>query len=198
MKAFLKEHFVLIAGLALPIILSAVFFVSANFPMNPIDPPRYKAVFAFNYYYSHNPEYPYRIQISDAGVAELHFLPPKNEANIQHWNLPQLYLFDPQTKKGQQIEMPKIDDLTEPSVQPIPALEGKTLSGLATSPDGFIFREDYRGGGNLMTAIFGGGASGGYRYSFIKDRHRFPIEPDSELYRGGGKLIGWVTDEKKP
>lgn len=198
MKAFLKEHFVLIAGLALPIVLSAVFFVSANFPMNTIDPPKYPAVFAFNYYYSHNPEYPYRIQVSEAGAAELHYLPPKDERNIQNWNMPELYLFDPQTKKGQRIDMPSLPDLTKASVTPIPALDGKILSPLATSPDGFVFREDYRGRGNLMTAIFGGGASGGYRYSFIKDRHRFPIEPDSELYHGGGKLIGWVTDEKKP
>lgn len=197
MKGFLKEHFVLILGLALPIVLSAVFFLSANLQMNLIDPPRYPVVFAFNHY-SYNVDYPYQIQVSENGTAEFHYFPPKNGEDLRNWSLPNLYIFDPKTKKGEQIDLPKIPDTEKPLVQPIPALEGKTLSSLDTSPDGFTFREDYRGGGNLMTAIFGGGASGGYRYYFVKDRHRFPVEPESGVYYGGGKLIGWVTGSQAP
>lgn len=197
MKGFLKEHFVLIAGLALPLFLSAAFFFSANFPMNAIDPPRYAAVFVHEYYYRNNPDYPYKVDINEKGYAEFHYYPVTDE-KLRNWNLPAVYLYEPKKRKVRRIELPKIPDFKSEATLPIADLEGVKINTSKTSPDGFTFVQDYKGSGNIMTHLFGGGYSGGYRYFFVKESHRFPIEFETSPFYGNGDLIGWVVDEDTP
>lgn len=197
MKGFLKEHFVLIAGLALPLVLSAFFFLAANVPVNMVDPPRYAAVYAYEYYYGNNPQYPYKIAVDKQGTVVLHYFPPKDES-AGNWNLPVVYVFDPKTMKGEQVELPRIEDSGKKSVIPVETLSDIKVSSSEVSPDGFRIIQDYRGGGNLMTSIFGGGHSGGYRHFFIKDKNRFKVEFESGRYLGNGKLVGWIVEEKAP
>ncbi|MBK9585254.1 MAG: hypothetical protein IPO55_05015 [Alphaproteobacteria bacterium] len=97
MKGFLKEHFVLIIGISLPLILSLVFFASANFRFETIPPPQYPVVFAQDFYYRNNPEYPYKLAVNEEKTLELRYTPSSAE-NAANWQVPQIYLYDPKQK----------------------------------------------------------------------------------------------------
>ncbi len=194
MKGFLKEHFVLIIGISLPLILSLLFFVSANFKFQTIPPPQYPVIFAQDFYYRNNPEYPYKLAVNEEKVLELRYTPSANQNNNMTWQIPQVYLYDPKTKKIEKIDLPDITP-GEKSILPIEALKTKKMDSSLTSPDGFTFRSEYRGSGNLMTEVFGGGHSGRSRLILSKDGHDFPMKIDTPYYYGDSELIGWVVEE---
>lgn len=194
MKGFLKEHFVLIIGISLPLVLSLVFFASANLKLQTVPPPQYAVVFAQDFYYRNNPEYPYKIAVNEQKVLELRYTPAANQDNAVTWQIPQLYLYEPKTKKIERVDLPEITP-GEKAVLPIEALKTKKLDTSLTSPDGFTFRTEYRGSGNLMTEVFGGGSNGRNRIILSKDGADFPIKVDEPYYYGQGELIGWVIEE---
>ncbi|MBP7758967.1 MAG: hypothetical protein KA099_02550 [Alphaproteobacteria bacterium] len=193
MKGFLKEHFVLIIGISLPLILSLVFFASANFRFETIPPPQYPVVFAQDFYYRNNPEYPYKLAVNEEKTLELRYTPSSAE-NAANWQVPQIYLYDPKTKRVERIDLPEITP-GEKSTQPVAALKTRKVDTALTSPDGFTFRSEYRGSGNLMTEVFGGGHSGRNRIVLSKDGVDFPIKVEAPYYYGQGELIGWVVEE---
>ncbi|MCB1839190.1 MAG: hypothetical protein H6858_00780 [Rhodospirillales bacterium] len=192
MKGFLKEHFVLMIGVSLPLILSLIFFLSANLPFETISPPQYAFVFAQDFYYRNNPNYPYQLVVNEQKALELHYSPP--EKDNMSWTAPMLFLCDPKSKKVEKIDLPQFD-AKEAVVVPFPALKDKQFDPSLTSPDGFTFRTEYQGSGNLMTELFGGGYSGRSRIILSKDGHDFPIKTDAPYYYGQGDLIGWVVKE---
>ena len=183
MKAFLKENFVLIAGLALPLVLTVIFFAAANYKTPLKNPPATPVIYATNYY-----ENTYFFDVTDKGELKFTYTPP-DTARGEYCcpALPRLYKYDPATEKEDEIRLPDFDK--DKKFKGIIADTGK-LSETTESPDGWRFEYDYDySEGNVMTFMFGGGSRYGSRNVLIKDHYRVPVSP--RRYETG-KFIAWV------
>ncbi len=184
MKAFLKENFVLIAGLALPLVLTAIFFAAAHMKAPLKNPPITPVIYAVNNYYENT----YKFDVTEKGELELTYTPP-NTARGEHCcpAMPGLYKYDPLQNKEDELKLPEFD-LDKKFKGVIPDT-GK-LSDATISPDGWHFDYDYSyNEGNIMTFMFGGGSRYGSRNVLIKDHYRVPVSP--RRYETG-KFIAWV------
>jgi hypothetical protein len=185
MKSFLRENFVLIAGLALPIILTLMFITAANLKQPLKNPPAYPLIYATHYY---NTSF-YGFNVTDKGELEFTFTPPKDDIRYAP---PRVYTYNPVTKIEEEIKLPSFEnDKKFKQIIPYP----KKLSGNAESPDGWRFEYDYEySEGNLMTYMFGGGSRYGSRNVLKKDYHRVPV---SDRRHENGHFIAWVLPENQ-
>ena len=190
MKAFLRENLVLVAGISLPVVLALVFMLATYLQNAGMMAPQYKVLFATNYFKQNGyNNYPYTFIIEDNTVV-LNYEP--QEKGNWHNRLPQLYLFDPATQITKQIDVPKIRDQKEAQdiiVTGVPKGEYTTTD---ESPDGFIFEKSYRGSGNLMTEIFGGGYRKRSEHALRKNGFSMRV-PESKPYNT--ELIAWVKQD---
>lgn len=194
MKAFIKDHFVLIAGISLPLVLSLVFFISARVDIQNFPPPQYSFVIASNNYNTHNPKYPYKFKIDSDGVLNFHYHPPAD--GERSWAEPRLYVFNPGTQTMKEIALPDYNP-DKKSKQAIPDLKNKKLDRSQKSPDGYQFISEYRRG-NLMTELFGGGYNHRYRNMLEKDgyKYKLDIHPAQNLrLTYDNSFIGWIVEE---
>jgi len=190
MKAFLKENAVLVAGVALPLILTLVFFMVTRIEHSNIKAPEYKVAYTAP---EQGRSYDHRYQvINKQGTLYLSFRNPQNKnARISHLSKPSLYIFDPVTNKSQIVELPEIDmDSDEEKIQVvIEDTKNMVFSRNPQSPDGYRFENSYRRNGNLMTELFGGGYKN--RRSFvIRNGARSVKLPNANTYQS--RFVGWV------
>lgn len=191
MKAFLKENLVLVAGIALPLILTLVFFAATQLEKATTPDPEYKVAYVANDRYSYNNAY--KIVIRNK-KAYLSFIPPKKDAHRNHSDMPELYVFDPATGKNEIIDLPDIVEGTDKQEVLIPELSSLRFSTNRTSPDGYSLDRNYRRGGNLMTEMFGGGyRSGSNNLTLNNGQKSVSI---SNAPRHHSQFVGWVIAEK--
>ena len=192
MKAFLKENLVLVVGISLPVLLALVFLAATHIQQVGTEPPQHKVVFATNYFkqtsYNH---YPYRFIVEDDAVV-LQYTPQEKN----HWQNrePQLFVFDPVTQTSTEIEVPKIKDRENKADITISNTPKGEYVTTEQSPDGFLFEHDYRGGGNLMTEMFGGGYRSRSQRVLRKNGYRMKV-PQAERYNT--EFIAWVKEDTK-
>ncbi|MCB1721919.1 MAG: hypothetical protein KDI11_09210 [Alphaproteobacteria bacterium] len=190
MKAFLKENLVLAAGIALPLLLTLIFFGATQMGKATTEPPLYSVIFATNYYENNN-NYPYRIVVKNDEVRFAYY-PPEEKDTYRNWQKPRLFVYNPVKNMSHEIELPAIDDPKKKIDRRVDGISAQRLSSLKESPDGFVFDYDYHGGGNLMTELFGGGYYSRSRYALRKGSYSVPV-PKSERYNS--EFIGWIIDE---
>ena len=192
MKVFFRENIVLIAGVALPFLLTLVFFAATQIDKVSTNPPRYRVIFATNYY-GHNADYPYKLIVKNH---RLHFLysPPKKESVARNWQIPRLFVYDPVRDISREIEIPAIDNEDEKKDAILPELSASKVTVRQESPDGYVFEYEYRGHGNLMTGIFGSGFRSRAHFVLRKGSHTVNV-PKSIRYNS--QFIGWILDEQE-
>jgi hypothetical protein len=189
MKHFVKENLVLMVGITLPLLLTVIFFIATQFDRSVTDPPRHSVVYASNYYAHNNMKAPYRLIVKDS---TLHFkyTPPKDD-DKRHWQKPRLFVFDPVANESKEIELPAIDDPEEKVDIIISELTGQNMNTLKTSPDGYTFEYNYRGNGNLMTELFGGGYRSRTQYVLRKGASSVKV-PNAIRYNA--QFIAWIVN----
>jgi hypothetical protein len=197
MKAFLKENFVLVLGVSLPVLLIIVFMIAQQLTI-PSTPPKYKAIFAVqNQYYNKKP---YRFEVDNNGKLSVSYKQPEPNPNQHYYNkhLAQIYIYDPDLEYARTIKLDPPEDLKAGKVKSIktPELNNYKLNTNDVSPDGYHFtKHNRRHSGNIFSDIFG------YRsyhsnYALKKDNHLVMIKIDDYFY-GQEKFIGWVIEEEK-
>ena len=191
MKSFFKENGVLIAGILLPLLLTVVFFVSTQLNKVRVDPPKYRLIYASQYYpSSHN--HPFVFTVEDNRV-HFKYFPHDDEHNHHyHKNPPKLHIYDPVDDDTTEIALPDASNEEDEITQIPEALEDVEVTSATKSPDGFVFERDYRSSGNLMTEMFGGSYRSRNRYGLSKDGAKFEV-PAAQTY--GSEFIGWIVDE---
>ena len=199
MKAFFKEHFVLIFGISLPLILSLVFFMSANIKKATETPPKYDFLFASRYY-PQSPDHPYRFNVNADGQLELNYRGVKEVDRGYEPEVPLLYVYRADKDQIELVDMPDIDKSQKGSYV-IEDLGGASVSDQRRSPDGYQFLSYYRNSGNLMTEVFG---AGGHRSRYVvaleKDGYEKRLDTDNTLnfpggyYYGDGVFVGWIVE----
>ena len=149
MKAFLKENFVLIAGIALPLLLAVAFLAATRISAMGVEPPMTPVLYAWNDYNHVN------FEVRD-GAVYYRVLEPKQGYHKDA----QLFLYDPVSGEEKRIALPDVPaDGTGQEGVLVTALEDSRISSQPESPDGFIFRsgwDDHYNRGFVFD-IFGGG-----------------------------------------
>ena len=191
MKAFLKGNMVLVAGITLPLLLTAIFFAATQIGKVAVDPPGYSVVFAREYH-CYNQNCPYKFVVKN-GLVRFRYSPDEEDRHGHGRKKPALYIYDPLTGSSREIEVPDVDDPDARLDVVIRGLAKKKVSSLRESPDGYVFHQDYRGDGNLMTEMFGGGYRSRSRYVLEKKGRRVTV-PKATVY--GTEFIGWVVGER--
>ncbi len=194
MGSFIKENLVLITGIALPLLLTLVFFAATLFDKVIVDPPRHSVIFATNYSYHNNSNAPYRLHVKDNAV-HFTYIPPK-ENEYRNWQKPRLFVFDPIIDNTREIELPIIEDPEVKITQIINDFKGRNINTLQTSPDGYRFEYEYRRNGNLMTELFGGGSRSRSHYALRKNGNKVKIHSATGYYYNA-KFIAWIINDKE-
>jgi hypothetical protein len=197
-KRFFKENFVLIVGLALPLLLMISFMIFATLPQKLADPPGYDLVFSIADYNTGNSNLPISVNfvVRDGKLKAQYaaYNPPVNSGNS--WR--KLYLYEASTRKVRQLafgypnDMDKIAGTREDLVE---ATKNLTLDTTLEAPDGYqlsyegysrsgLFNELFWGGGNASEPRLRKGASS------IK---LMPDDSNTLFYYGDMQFIGWVT-----
>ncbi len=194
-RAFIKEHFVLIAGITLPLALIVLFSLARIVTDATVDPPQYKAVYAQLGQNAYNGRFNY--QVDGAGKLEVTWTGPQPYAGQQ----PQppvmartfVIVFDPITGARSQYPFDVADSMKPGTVivtsPQMPALEIKSGD---IAPDGYSYNRDstqYHSGG-LFNDLFGHGGYYDDRYTIGKNGKSFQL-PLQDRY-SQFDFIGWT------
>lgn len=199
-KNFFKDNFVLIIGLALPVVLMVAFMVVASIPQKMGEPPKYDMVFwtsDYNYNSTSNGR-PVNVSlVVKDGVLKANYtkVPDPRYPNNQ-WI--KLYQYDAKTQTVRQLEfgnpydMDKIDPSREDTVE---ATKNLKLDTSPKSPDGFEMTSGSSHRYGLVNDIFGT-----WRNDYnMKLRNGMTVVPlktgnSSEVFTTGQTMfLGWVT-----
>lgn len=196
-KNFFKDNFVLIVGLALPVLLMIGFMVASTLPQSG-EPPKYDLVFSTNDY-RNNQQTPVAVNlVVKNGVLTAQYTRRKDQENYgTYW--PTIYLFDAKTQNVRKLEfgIPNdADKIVGTKDEPVEATKGMKLSTEMKSPDGYQLSDNYyRHGGLFNEVFFGWGGSSG-NTTITNGSRNVKLSPDNGqtyFYTGQAQFQGWVT-----
>lgn len=194
-KEFLKENFVIVIGVTLPLLLVLFFVVARELPEARVPDPQYDLLFAKNY--PNNSTTRLNFNVINGKLQVRYFPEQRNETGyVINRTVPELYYYDASKNSARKIpvELP-VDENGQVSdkVQTIevPMVADLTLEAGTTAPDGYKFAYNSRSHGGLMTEIMVG-SHRRHRYTLEKDgRH---VELPADMYYYNTHAIGWVID----
>jgi hypothetical protein len=186
-KRFIKENFALAAGIGLPVILVALFFVASVLPKMLSTPPQYEVVFSVNYSnYSDGPQdHTIKFVVKNGRVmAEV------TASKHPVYQREKLVAYDARADKLRPLDatFPK-----KPGLHAIPELKDMKLDTAFTAPDGYAYEDASYGGHGIASDIFTGG-----RYSrgprLKKDSYGYKIDLRSNnVHYYNIQFIGWIV-----
>lgn len=188
MKSFLKENIALAAGIALPLLLIALFLIAGRVTVTTVADPEYAVLFVTDYY-PRNVNTPHRIDFDDGKLVISY---KEKEEKLPYDSVPELYVFDfaKGTAEKLPIDMENIVDgkVSDPDLD---SLNKKNLLRDSTSPDGYRFEyrhNSYNSG--LFGELFGHGHYRDARYALTKDGRAVPVTGPKMYYNA--EFLAWV------
>ncbi|MFN7113532.1 MAG: hypothetical protein ACK4PK_04155 [Alphaproteobacteria bacterium] len=192
---FIKQNFVLVLGVALPVLLVGAFMLMAALPLRQGPAPEYALLFSVTKY--ENDASGYNIEyIVKNGKAYARLSERTN--NYGH-NKRELFRFDGKTGSIQKIDVSLPDDLGEEKKIDLALEEFKdvTIDSASKSPDGFSLEySGYRSRG--VTGMFFGG--GGRYESRLRHENGYAVkipEYGGNYYYQNIDFIGWIIPQKQ-
>lgn len=196
-KNFFKDNFVLIVGLALPVLLMVGFMVASTLPQSG-EPPKYDLVFSTSDYRS-NQSVPVSVNlVVKKGELIAQYTKLKGDTNGYGYYWRKLYLYDAKTQRVRELEfgLPKnVDQMTGTTEEPVEATKGMKLSTELKSPDGFELSDSYYRRGLFNEVFFGWGGSSS-NTTITNGSRSVKLSPDdgrTYFYSGQAQFVGWVT-----
>lgn len=185
MMTFLKRNYALVAGIALPLLLVAAFFVSGKALVVDVPDPRFDAVVATNY--SHRADCPYRIGIDD-GRLYIRVRTPAQPDRCRQ--VPVIYVFEHATLYARKVDIDFYNVVDGKVVDPeLDALNRDRIVPHPVSADGYTFERAQRGDSGLFAALFGGGRAHRGNYVLKKAGRSVPVVGPQPIY--SAEFIGW-------
>jgi len=195
-KDFAKRNFVLIVGLALPVLLVAGFMVAASLPRIVADPPKYDLVFAVAEGGGNGVPIALKLTVDKEGSLKAQYT--RNQRNGYAYNMwKKLYLYEVATQKVRQLPFPypaDMDKITETREEVVEATKGLRLDTATESPDGYSLSYDGYSHSGLVGEIFMGGRYGS-EPRLKKGSSAVKLVSGGEptyFYYGNIEFIGWV------
>lgn len=189
MKRFFKQHYALVAGIALPLALIAAFFLAGKAAVTGIPDPQYDAVFVAHYT-GRSANEAFRLGIDD-GKLTIRLRPPKDGSPRGHHAEPAVYRFDHAALYAKKIDI-DFDNVVagEVSDPELDALNENRLSPDPISPDGYKFEREGRGGGGLFAEIFGWRQRPRTPFVLKNGPRTVRVVAAEQIYTG--QFLGWV------
>ena len=190
---FIKQNFVLIVGISLPVLLVILFFVATVIPKSMTPPPQYELLFSTTRYdYQSPPTYNVDFVVRDGKLKGRISANNKQAVNYNH---KKLMAYDGKTDSVREIayDLPPMEGVADGSEVAIATAANLTIDTNSKAPDGYEFDGDgYRSGGFITGEFFGGGYRNGYRVKKGTVGYKIPMQ-DGYYYGYGLEFIGWVV-----
>jgi hypothetical protein len=189
MKNWLKENLVLVIGLALPVLLIALFFVATVLPKSFGTPPQYELLFTTTKYdYQNKPEY-----VLDFNVKNKQLMVKAKKYDEKTYNNATrlLMVYDAKTEAVREIaiDASKMSDGVEVVLEETKNMEIDTGN---ISPDGYTLEGPNYNGSGLLGGLFGGGyRNNGFRIKKGNVGYKVP-QHQADYYYSDLKFVGWV------
>jgi hypothetical protein len=189
MKNWVKENLVLVVGLALPVLLIALFFVATVLPKTFGTPPQYELLFTTTKYdYQNKPEY-----VLDFNVKNKQLMVKSKKYDEKTYNNATrlLMAYDAKTEVVREI---KIDEskLNEGSEILLEETKNMELDTSLISPDGYTLEGPNYNSSGLLGGLFGGGyRNSGFRIKKGNVGYKVP-QHQPDYYYSDLKFVGWV------
>lgn len=196
-KNFFKDNFVLIVGLALPVLLMIGFMVVSSLPPSG-EAPKYDLVFS-TYDYRNGTGLPITVNlVVKDGVLKAQYTQVKDKPSYNNqWN--KIYLFDAETQKVRELSFglpADADKITGMREEVVEATKDLKLSTELKSPDGYELGNGYYRHGGLFNELFWGwGSHSGEAQISNGSRSIRLSTSDGRTYFSSydPRFIGWVV-----
>lgn len=200
-KNFIKNNFVLIVGLALPVLLMFGFMIASSLPDVISDPPKYDLVFTVPDAGSNNLPIALKLTVNKDGALMAQYTRNRKE-NYSYNPWKKLYIYEARTQKVRELPFPypaDMDKIVETREEAVEATKGLKLDTTSESPDGYTLSYDGYSRSGLIGELFIGGSysseprlkKGNSSVKLMSGNNRAPF------YYGSIEFIGWVTGTNK-
>ena len=207
-KNFFKDNFVLIIGLALPVLLMFGFMIVSSLPNALGEPPKYDLIFSTSDGTdASTTPVSVKLTVDKDGVLKAQYtktpVNPNNGGASTYYNTwKKLYVYDAAAQKVKELPFPypaDMDKMTGTTEEVVEATKGYKLDTHLESPDGFTLSYDgYSRSGFMGELFIGGHYSSEIRLR--KGNSSFPLTPTdsrSPFYYGSAEFIGWATGKNQ-
>ena len=186
--SIIREHGVLIAGIALPVLLILLFSLARAVPNMNVPDPQYRAVFAITSYPAQE-RLNFRIEDQKLQVS---YTPGTKDDNV-HSGLKnsKLFIFDGANETLKTIKI-DIEDFNQKQTLNLKEFENLKLSEEDTAPDGYRFEKAGYRHSSFITEIFSYG-SRRIPNALVKGGRVIAANIPSNVY-GEVVFIGWVIE----
>jgi hypothetical protein len=188
----MKENLVLVIGLALPVLLIALFFVATVLPKSFGTPPQYELLFTTTKYdYQNKPEY-----VLDFNVKNKQLMVKTKKYDEKNYNNASrlLMAYDAKTEAVREItiDASKLSDGAEVLLEETKNMQLDTNN---VSPDGYTLEGPNYNSSGLLGGMFGGGyRNNGFRIKKGNVGYKVP-QHQPDYYYSDLKFIGWVVSK---
>jgi hypothetical protein len=195
---FIKQNFVLIVGISLPVLLVVLFFVATVIPKSMTAPPQYELLFSTTRYDYQNPP-PYNVDFVVRDGRLKARISANNNKQAINYNQRKLMAYDGKTGSVREIvyDLPPMEGVADGSEVDIAAAANLTIDTNSKAPDGYEFDGGgYRNGGFITGEFFGGSYRNGFRVKKGTVGYKIPPAPDGDYYGYSMLFIGWVVGKQ--
>lgn len=199
MTKFLKDNFVLVVGLTLPILLMIGFIVFSTLPRSLSNPPQHDLIFAVPDY-SASTNLPVNVMlIVKDGELKAQYTRVAQAPNGGYystgWKKLYRYQAGPQTVRELPFGIPQdVASIAPTREDVVDATKDLKLDTTLRSPDGYELEYGSSRGRGLLTDIFGGSSS--YEPRLRKGASSVRLRTGdgrTAFYSGNVEFIGWVV-----
>ena len=197
LKNFIKENFVLVVGLTLPVLLIVLFFVASVLPKSMAVPPQYEMLFTTTRYdYQNQPPYNVDFFVRD-GILKARVA--KNKAQPgQTYNTKKLMAYDGKTQSVHEIsyDTSKIGEVPDGSEIIFDEFKNLKMDSSNKAPDGYAFDNSGYGSGGMVTELFAGGYNrNSARVTKGAVSFKIPNSDNGNYYYYDVQFLGWVLQK---
>jgi hypothetical protein len=192
---FLRDHAFLVAAIALPVAVAALFILASAIPRWTVPPPAYDLVLRAVSYESSPAKVSTDVTVRD-GVVEVTVRPAAPNTYPQP---SRLFLFDHETGRVRALPLDLPAGLKEGESKTlrVDALAGRIVRSDATAPDGYSLDTSSSGGSGLVGDLFG---MSRYRQnlSLVNRGRAIPLvlpTPYQSVYVSAVSVVGWIVDD---
>ncbi len=200
MPRFLRDNAALVIGLALPIVVVAIFLLVSRAPGALTPPPAHDLLLRADG--ARRMELPYRVDIGVVGdrvrarIFRIEPQGPPERALLIAAPIPRLFLWEHEGRTLREIEIAlpeNVEALPDGTEIALPGLEGRRVVTTLAAPDGYAYGRSAAGpGSGLFGMLFGGG--GERRVAIVKDGARVVIPLPDGLQYWNIEFVGWLVD----
>ena len=200
MTKFLKDNFVLVVGLTLPILLMIGFIVFSTLPRSLANPPQHDLIFAAPDYSGSSNNLPVNVTlIVRDGVLKAQYTRVAQAPNGGYygggWKKLYRYQAGPQTVRELPFGLPQdVASIAQMREDTVDATKDVKLDTTLRAPDGYELQYDLNRGRGLLTDIFWSSSS--YEPRLRKGASSVRLRTGdgrTTFYTGSVEFIGWVV-----